>query len=418
MRKILLLISTLFIFNSCFTDVVEDIEIKEINAKSIEELTKNLDFKSLKSVSNTTKFPILAWLGVPEKQTSIERFQEMKDAGINYNYSYYTHIDSLQKALDIAKQLDIKMLVRCPELFNDTENTVRRFLDHPANGGYHLRDEPHISELSTLKTLINKIESIDDSRFTIINLFPNQAEPHLDTSYEEYVNQFVTGIPLKLLSFDHYPIIGNSLSIAWYENLELIKRIADKQHIPFWAFALTTAHDPYPIPDINQLRLQVFSNLAYGAKGIQYFTYWTQVSKTWNFYSGPIEVNGDKTIVYDLIKQMNSEIQVYSNIFTSTVVTKVSHYGEIPRGTVPFTKAPYFIKDISIRGGNALLSEMRNGDNSFLMIQNTNLYNEIGLKIETDSLTSIILKNGYIIPAFVIKEEFKLTPGDIVLFMR
>lgn len=418
MKKYFYAISLLIVFNSCFTDVTEDINIKEINAKSLEELTSKLDYNSFRSVTSTEVFPLIAWLGVPETHTNIYRFQEMKDAGINYNYTSYSHIDSLEKALDIAKELDIKILIRCPELFFDTENTVKRFKDHPANGGYHIRDEPHNAEFTKLNSLVKEIESIDNEKIILVNLYPNYADIHIDINYEDYINQFVTGIPLKLISFDHYPITGTFIRYNWYDNLELIKRISDKQGVPFWGFTLSTAHIPYPIPDLNQLRLQVYSNIAYGSKGIQYFTYWTQVSDVWNFYSGPIEVNGEKTIVYELIKQMNKEIQVYSNVFTTTKVTKVSHYGDIPLGTTAFTTTPDFINYIKIRGGNALLSEMKNDTDEYFMIQNTNLYNEIGLKIITDKETKIILKNGYIIPASKIDVEFKLTPGDMVLFMK
>ncbi|MPM46909.1 hypothetical protein SDC9_93616 [bioreactor metagenome] len=83
-----------------------------------------------------------------------------------------------------------------------------------------------------------------------------------------------------------------------------------------------------------------------------------------------------------------------------------------------FTNPPYFINSIKINNGNALLSEMENNQNSFFMIQNTTLDKEIGVDIKTDSHTKIILKNGSVIPASYIKEEFKLTPGDMVIFMR
>ena len=78
---------------------------------------------------------------------------------------------------------------------------------------------------------------------------------------------------------------------------------------------------------------------------------------------------------------------------------------------------PEFISSLKIKGGNALISELENGTNSFFMIQNTNLFNEIGIDIKTSESTKIILKNGSIIPAKLIKEEFKLSPGDMVLFM-
>ncbi|OJV36726.1 MAG: hypothetical protein BGO33_04220 [Bacteroidia bacterium 43-41] len=364
--------------------------------------------------------PIIAWMGVPQNHTNIVRFQEMKDAGITISMSNYTNSDSLQKALDIAYQLNLKVMIRCPELYNNTEKTVLRFKDHPANGGYFLLDEPITSEFPKLKELLQKIEAIDSTHFCYINLFPNVAMPELYSpiDYRNYVALFLNKIPVKILSFDHYPIVNGFIRVNWYQNLEIIQSEADKAGIHFWAFALTTAHDYYPIPDLAQLRLQVYSNLAYGAKGIQYFTYWTPTSNRWDFHKGPIDVDGSKTIVYDYLQQMNNEIQNYSLIFLTSKTIKVSHFGEIPLETKELTSLPYFVKSIKIKGGNALLSEMKNEMNYFFMIQNTNLNKEIGIDIQTDLQTKIVLKNGYIIPANLIKEEFKLTPGDMVIFMR
>ena len=83
-----------------------------------------------------------------------------------------------------------------------------------------------------------------------------------------------------MVSFDHYPVISDgkgpaSLRGEWYENLEIVSAAARKAGKPMWAFALSVPHSSYPAPTPAHLRLQVFSNLAYGAQVIQYFTYWT-----------------------------------------------------------------------------------------------------------------------------------------------
>ncbi|MEA4968037.1 MAG: hypothetical protein VB048_07985, partial [Bacteroidaceae bacterium] len=383
-------------------------------------ITKDFDFSLFTTLQDTIELPILAWMGVPETHTTVEHFLEMKNAGININHSNYSNADSLQKALDIAHQLDMRLMIRCPELYSDTETTVIRFKDHPANGGYFLQDEPFASSFPFLKQLVEKIKSIDNNHFCYINLNPNYAIPEFFAieGYKKYVQSFLDEIPVKILSFDHYPIIDNFVRTSWYQNLEIIKAESDIADISFWAFALTTAHNSYPIPNLNQLRLQVYSNLAYGAKGIQYFTYWTPNSQRWNFHSGPIEFDGTRTIVYDYIKELNNEIQNLSYIFLSSKVIKISHFGDEPQGTSRFSTSPNFVKSINIRGGNALLSEMKNDKHSFLLIQNTNLHKEIGIDIKTDTQTKIVLKNRFIIQASVINEEFKLTPGEIVIFMR
>jgi hypothetical protein len=420
LKKYLLLSITFTLLSSCFRDVIEKFEVKEINLNTIEEITSNSNKNIYSKIQSDSTFPIVAWLGVPQTHTTIERFTELRNAGININYSKYANADSLEKALNIAELVGVKVMISCPELLSDTEKTVKRFINHPANGGYFLFDEPLINEFSRLESLVKKIESIDSTRFCYINLLPNVSTPELYSyaDYTRYISDFLNQVPVKILSFDHYPIIKGGIRINWYQNLEIIRNETLKANLPFWAFALTTAHDPYPVPDLSHLRLQVYSNLAYGAKGIQYFTYWTNNSYRYVFYNGPIEKDGSQTSVYDYVKQMNNEIRTYSKIFANSKTTKVSHFGNVPQGASKFESLPNFINKIEIKNGNALLAEMNDGTDSYFIIQNSTLDREIGIRIETDTETKVILKDGYIIPASTIKDGFKLTPGDIVLFMR
>ena len=142
--------------------------------------------------------------------------------------------------------------------------------------------------------------------------------------------RFDQEVPLQLLSFDHYPIVGDHYRPDWYENLEIFSDEARKAGKPFWAFALATAHDPYPIPDLSHLRLQMYSNLAYGAQGLQYFTYWTPgKNPNWNFHHGPIGLDGKRTDVYDKIKTLNTELQALSGVFLGAEVLSVRHTGRL-----------------------------------------------------------------------------------------
>ena len=238
------------------------------------------------------QIPILAWYSIPPEQTSLARYLELKESGITHNLSFFNDAESMSGALDTAWKAGIKMIVYCPELKTATEKTVKRFMNHPAVAGYMLRDEPNRSDFPELAEWAKKIRKTDDNHFCYLNLFPNYAtEEQLGTkTYQEHVDLFVREVPVQFISFDHYPVLGDSLRANWYENLEIISEAARKAGKPFWAFALSVAHGKYPVPTIAQLRLQVFSDLAYGAQGIQYFTYWTPFDTTWNFNNGPLHL--------------------------------------------------------------------------------------------------------------------------------
>ena len=121
-------------------------------------------------LTSVKPLPIMAWAGIPESETNLERFRELKEMGINVNLSNYPNADAMQKALDLAQQVGIKMVTSCPELKSDPETTVKRFINHPALAGYFLRDEPVRKDFAELAQWGKQIEAIDKNHFCFVNL--------------------------------------------------------------------------------------------------------------------------------------------------------------------------------------------------------------------------------------------------------
>lgn len=383
------------------------------------------------TIKSSDQIPVLGWHGIPESETTVARYIEMRDAGFTINFSGYSNADQVVAALDTALKANMKLVVTCPELWNEPENTVRRFMNHPALAGYFLRDEPSRNVFAELGEWAKKIQTIDNKHFCYLNLFPNYANSaQLGTStYREYVNTFMNEIPLKFYSFDHYPIKGTGDSIRfmrenWYENLEIFADEANKVGKPFWAFALATAiyfdnekKNLYPIPTIAELRLEVFSDLAYGAQGIQYFTYWTPPCGIECFHDGPI-YNGEKTEVYYSIKLVSEEIRNLSGVFLGSKVISVTHTGDtIPQGTQRLAELPEQIKVLETIGKGAVVSVLKNKQTTFLVIVNRDFQNPMKLNIQGDSKIKQVLKDGTIIPARISKlKTLDIEPGDVAIF--
>ena len=378
-------------------------------------------------IKSDREFPILAWYSIPAGETTVERYKEMKEAGINHSLSFFSNADQMQKALDVAENAGVKMLVACPELKKEPEKTVKRFMNHPALAGYHLIDEPKISLFPELSEWAKKIQAVDNKHFCYVNLFPNFADSTQlgTTNYKEYVQEYIRQIPVQFVSFDYYPVMKDRLSKSWYENLELIATESKKADKPFWAFALTTNYDnDHVTPQtIAAMRLQVYSNLAYGAQGIQYFTYWSATSV--NAPSGedqrgaPISANGKRSVVYDRVKEMSREIQNLSGVFLGSNVVSVRHtgLGKIPAGTIRLTSLPKAIKVLDTNGAPAIVSVLQNGENAFLVVVNKDFLSSINLTVFGNDSLKKILKDGTIVPASVYESSLELEPGDAAVYM-
>jgi len=373
------------------------------------------------------EIPILAWYSIPSGETTVGRYLEMKEAGITYQFNGYSNAEEVQKALDVAQKTGIKMVITCPELRTQTEKTVRRFMNHPALVGYHLQDEPSFSQLKGLGEWGRQIQSIDKKHFCYVNLFPNFADStQLGTkNYIDYVQEYIKQIPVQFISFDYYPVMKDHLSKTWYQNLEQISGEATKAGLPFWAFALTTNYDDNHVTPqtLAAMRLQVYSDLAYGAQGIEYFTYWSATSV--NTPSGedqrgaPISAAGKRSIVYDRVKLMSQEIKALSAVFLGSKVVSVRHAGKgmIPPGTIRLTTLPTAIKVLDTNGAPALVSVLENGENTFVVIVNKDFLNTINLTVSGDDSLKKVLKDGTFVPASAYENSMELDPGDAEIFM-
>jgi hypothetical protein len=365
--------------------------------------------------------PILGWYSIPAEEATIARYLEMKDAGFDISFSFLGSPDDVQKSLDAAHQAGMKIVISCPELKTETERIVRRFMNHPALAGYFLRDEPAVDAFADLGNWAKRVNAVDPKKFCYVNLFPNYATPlQLGTAdYREYVNKFAKEVPLHFLSFDSYPLTSaEGVYEKWHQNLEIFSDEARKVNKPFWGFAQSILFDnKHEDPSLATMRVQMFTNLAYGAQGLQYFTYWTPVSTAEDFRGGPITLDGKRSTVYDHIKTLNQEIKSLSGVFYGAKVKSLQFFGnKIPAGTKRMSILPAPIKVFATEGKTALVSFLENGGRQFIVIVNTDFRNKMNLTFLGDSSLKRVLKDGSIVPANVYANTIEVDAGDMVIY--
>jgi len=365
--------------------------------------------------------PILGWYSIPPEEATAARYIEMKEAGFDISFSFLGSPEDVQKTLDAAHQAGMKIVISCPELKTETEIIVKRFMDHPALVGYFLRDEPALDAFTDLGNWAKRVNAVDPKHFCYVNLFPNYATPlQLGTSdYREYVNKFAKEVPLHFLSFDSYPLTSaEGVYEKWHQNLEIFSDEAKKVNKPFWGFAQSILFDnKHEDPSLSTMRVQMFTNLAYGAQGLQYFTYWTPVSSAEDFRGGPITLDGKRSTVYDHIKTLNQEIKSLSGVFYGAKVKSLQFFGNnIPIGTKRMSVLPAPIRVFATEGKTALVSFLENAGRRFVVVVNTDYRKKMNLTILGDSSLKRILKDGSIVPASTYAGTIEVDAGDVVIY--
>lgn len=402
------------------------------------------------------QIPVIAYEGVPTQLWTVEgyslqeSYKELAEAGFTANIgldiSFHRGNPSPEQyftTLDVAHANGIKLFVSSEAILHFSPEDVRRLVAHPALAGYRVWDEPWVEKYDTVAQVVKQVQAIDTTHPAYVNSFGVW-----EAAYPDHLRQFIEKVPVPQLSYDCYAVEVDStgqriIRQGFYDSLELFSRESKRIGKPFWAFALCFNHWNYPVPTLADLRLQVYSNLAYGAQAITYYSYWSlpfEFGWVKENYLGPISRDGKKTDAWYVVQAMNKEIKALSKVFlnanmvwvaySGTVPGKrddekprfgtgvVTRTGEVPEGCTPLAdmQLPDAVKSIEIANNRtALVSYMEKGDDRFLIIVSQDLNGSpMQVKMAGAKKTNIVTKEGTVIPN---DEKMQtLTAGDALIY--
>lgn len=363
--------------------------------------------------------PIMSWFSIPADQTTVERYQELAECGFNINFSHFYHLSDLQKSLDVAEEVGVKVMGMSNELYYQTDSAVNLIKDHPALYGYFLRDEPLPPAFPELGAWAQRIKDADDTHPIYLNLFPSYVDTNaFGCSYREYVRRFIEEVKLPMVSFDNYPITTDGVRQMWYENLMIIAEESEKAGLPFWAFSLSVPHWNYPEPTLASIRMQMYTNLAYGASGLQYFTYWTPgPDDFFHYHDAPITYDGQRSDQYYKVQTVNKEIKARSGVFVGSKVVSVAHTGEtVPPGCPALTEMPAHVKSLITSPEGAVVSLLEKGSFNYLVVVSRSLEAPITLDVEFDTKACMVDREGKLVKVAKGVNSFTIEDGDVAIF--
>lgn len=245
----------------------------------------------------------------PQTDVDLEsRYQEIADA--HFTVVIGTAGTNAAGQLALCERLGLRAIV-------SSSGPVESFPDGPACWGYLLTDEPNVAAFPELAKTIATLRAERPGRLGYVNLFPNYASPEQlgSPSYHAYVARFVDTVRPDVLSMDHYPLMRPNADRrdAYCDNLEVLRGESLKAGIPFWNYFHAMPFADRIDPTEAQMRWQIFTSLAYGAKGVLYFCYWTPGkgnAGTGEFPKGGalLTAEGRKTRHYDEARRINGEL--------------------------------------------------------------------------------------------------------------
>ncbi len=255
------------------------------------------------------RFAIGLWVPPETQERLADRYQEIADA--NFTLVIGTAGTNAATQLALCEKAGLQALV-------DGSGPVEKLPDSPACWGYLLSDEPGAGGFPDLAKRAAEIRKVRPGRFGYINLLPNYAPASaLGTkTYDEYVAKFIETVKPEVLSMDHYPLMRPEADTRadYRANLETFRAHSLAAGIPFWNYFYSMPFNDRLDPTEAQIRWQINASIAYGAKGVLYFCYWTPgqgAAGSGEFPKGGaiITAEGRRTRHYDEARRINAELK-------------------------------------------------------------------------------------------------------------
>ena len=304
------------------------------------------------------RFAIGFWVAPQTDENIDARYAEIAEA----NFTFVIGLCGGKSPAPVERQLELCQQHGLKALIPTSGLPPEKLPDGPALWGYLIRDEPNASQFPALRQTVDAIRKARPGKLAYINLFPNYASSaQLGTkTYDEHVARFMEVVRPDVLSMDHYPLFRPDADgrDQYCRNLEVMRRESMAAGIPFWNFFNTMPFGPHTDPTEAQLRWQIFTSLAYGAKGVMYFCYWTPRGDEFPKGGAILTADGRRTRHYDEAKRINAGLKNLGPTLmklTSTGVHRVK-----PKNATPdaFQGAPVR----SISEGDYLIGVFRDAD--------------------------------------------------------
>ncbi|MFC1509670.1 hypothetical protein ACFL60_08325, partial [Candidatus Omnitrophota bacterium] len=230
--------------------------------------------------------------------------------------------------------------------------------------GYYIADEPYPEDkFPGLADKVMSFRRADPNHVPYINMLSNTGS---------FLDSFVETVRPLIHSFDYYQWWWGSE--PYFEKLEQHRKTALKAGIPLFTWIevntdpmaeLDDRHASPPSDNVRRLRQSVYTSLAYGVKGIEWFT----ASKLFVTGSSGLEACGTD------VAAINSELKRLGPILVDLQSVDVFHTRPLPRNT---REAPqeHWVRILGEQDDGAVMGTFKNAAGTdYIMVTNRNYRN-------------------------------------------
>ncbi|MEN6356281.1 MAG: hypothetical protein ABFD83_04265 [Armatimonadota bacterium] len=307
--------------------------------------------------------------------------------------------EEMVRALRVCEQHDMRLFVtdhaRMTGVENASEDAIKSLADdyssYPALGGYYVWDEPSTQKFDDVKRTYNILLKLDPDRLPLNAIIPSYGHYKYPTAYPEHVREFVGKVNPPVLSFDFYSVHQAKdylrVNQDLYRDLALWSSLSLETGKPLWMYVTSCRWSDIAGPTSASLSFQVYTALAYGVKGIQYFESRGFTGGDVDFVDAPVNGDGTKGPSFDLFKSFNARLNAIAPTVCKLKLVKVVHTAPVPPDNEGLENGLWGIKSAS---DDLIVSfHCGTGAERYLIVVNKDINSARDVYLEFDSDTSL-----------------------------
>ncbi len=275
---------------------------------------------------------------------------------ISFEYWIVRNDERMHEALDICDEIGMNAFVGAfasggayDRTFTDQKvrEIIHDYARHESVIGYDFWDEMVPEAFSRGKELNDWIKKNDPAKLAYSCLLPSYGplswnpQQQEASEYLTYVDDYLKTIDPDVISFDYYPFAGGSTIGAsdWYRDMGLYRVKSLEYDKPFWYWyqSVDMANAPNYLATIiseGQIRVGMYTGLAYGAKGLL----------AWLGKGYAYDTEGNKLSRFNECKNINAEVMTVGQYLFDKTTTQIYHTG-LPKNKD--YNAIYYLDDLA-----------------------------------------------------------------------
>lgn len=459
--------------NMIMVDKTNQASNNQVNSEQEEDIERDESVtEAPKKVKNYThkfleenEIPTLAFITPPAPVNSNPNFvtrdayKTYKEAELDIIVPCYERPEFkesiVKKAIDYCNDLELIYFsndgrLRCAGS-EGTNNTIEQYeeiiknawyINEPCYGGIATKDEPNVNDFAEMAKGKIATKNVTPDALYFSTLYPSGATNNMlqlgdkadridfDT-YTEYVSKYVAEVNPDILIYDHYlwhtrtQGFTQDKTFGFFRSLSLFKNKAKEYNIPFWISVAAYKHAYGRQYSMEEQLWIVNSQLAYGAKGLQYYFYWPTIEgygPSWMeepLISGMVTGNGTPHDAYYRIQEINKSAKAVDHVLMPATHIGLMQFGEQIHYIQEIDLLDKYGPLVNITGGDSLVGCFENEGKEVYYVTNnsitagTNIYKcdfekKVNVRITNLNSGTKTYENVYSV-------AFRLSAGEAML---